>query len=90
MERSNVGRERANVSYVTTQTASPDLKTMVVGYANGTVRVIDIPTGTELFQFNVQGVITSAEVSLDGTTILIQTRDGRVHAFDARTGKRLQ
>ncbi len=88
MERSNVGR----VGNVTTQTVSPDGKTIVVCYADGTVRVIYIPTGTMLFQFHshIQGVITSAEVSSDGTIIFVTTGGGRVYAFETRTGTRLQ
>ncbi len=58
----------------------------MVGVA-GSVEVLDLRTGRELWQLDAEATVTRMLVAADGTQLIVSTRSG-LNAYDAQTGER--
>jgi WD40 repeat protein len=66
---------------------SADGTKILTAAADGTIRIFDAATGTQLARFAGAGLLNSAAFSRDGTRIVTANDDGTAHILDASSGK---
>jgi hypothetical protein len=68
---------------------SPDGTRVVTGSGDGTARVVDTVTGSELARIDHKGEVYAVAFSPDGTRVVTGSGDGTARVFDAITGSEL-
>lgn len=74
-----------NKSPIRTTTFSPDGSQIVIGSDNGTLRLLNIKSGTSFNFEGHNGVVSSSRFLSDGSTIVTCSHDGRVCIWDSTT-----
>jgi WD40 repeat protein len=69
---------------------SPDGRTVVTASKDGTARLWDVATGTELRRLTHGNEVTAASFSPDGRTVVTASGDKTARLWDAATGEELQ
>jgi WD40 repeat protein len=68
---------------------SPDGGRFAMASDNGTVRVVELPSGKEVWKLMIGGQVTRVVISPDGRLLACGGRDQKINVINAETGERI-